>query len=84
MSMDPALPSSWGWNFIHLHDFWSSLTLQPRDTQDMHTPWMVPLPELAAFSSPSPHAVTMPPSSMLCLVSHKPHALHILAKAHQC
>lgn len=64
MSMDPALVSSLGWNFIDLHDFWSSLPLQPRDTHDMHTPWMVPLPELAAFSSSS-HAVTMPPGSML-------------------
>lgn len=41
----------------------------------MHTPWMVPLPELAVFSSPSSHAVTMPPSSMLgqrawCPTSH--------------
>lgn len=80
MSMDPALASSWEWNFIHLYDFWSSLTL--------HTSWMVPVPELAAFSSSS-HAVTMPSSSMLgqhvwCCCSHKPHALHILAKPHQC
>lgn len=32
--MDTALASSWGWNFIHLDDFCSSLTLQPKDTQD--------------------------------------------------